>query len=95
MREGAAGRIRFHCAVGMHAAIAAWSLKLPEPEATEIQSYSRSRSLTSGAETSPEAHRGHRVGAMATQEHFHHTLPLHSPNDNTISYCAFQEAANS
>lgn len=47
---GVAGRIRFPCAVGMRVAIAAWCLKLPEPKATEIQTYSRGSSLTSGQE---------------------------------------------
>ena len=37
----------------------------------------------------------HGVGAMAMQEHFRHALALRSPNHNTISYCTFQEAANS
>ena len=45
------------------------------------------------AGTSPEALMEHGVGAMATQEHFGHALPLCSPNHTTISYCTFQEAA--
>ena len=37
---GVAGGILFHCAVGMRVASAAWCLKLLEPKATEIQTYS-------------------------------------------------------
>lgn len=37
----------------------------------------------------------HGVGAMAVQEHLRHALALRSPNHSTISYCTFQEAANS
>lgn len=64
------------------AAIAAWCLKLWDLEATEIQSYGCSGSLTSVVGSSPAAHMDRQVG-MAMLEHFlsHSAFSFPVPQD--------------